>query len=512
MKSLKKIRIALAILFFLPILLFFIDFTGKLPLQLHELLKFQWIPALLSLNMILIGILLVLSLLFGRIYCSTICPLGVFQDVISWKSRFFKKKKKKYRFEYMKPQNFLRYSLLALTIILFIFGSSFLVVLLDPYSTFGRFVSQFLQPMAIWANNGLSAFLSGMGNYSVYKVEQVGFVPVAFGITSFFFVLVGVMSWFRGRLYCNTVCPVGTTLGLLASFSLFRISINESTCNSCGTCERTCKSQCIDSNAMKVDDSRCVSCFNCLTVCKKASMKYEFRFKKPVVVPMKTTAANNSRRTFLLTSGAVVTSLAYASANKALPGKKDAILLRKPIMPPGAKNIEHFNTNCTGCQLCVTKCPMNVLKPSVLQYGISGIMQPHLLFSTHVFCTYDCNICCNVCPTSALQPLAIEDKKLAQIGIAIFRKDMCVVYTDETDCGACSEHCPTQAVHMIPYKNGLTIPEVTEDICIGCGGCESICPVRPHVAIYVEGTQVQIAANKPAEAEVFDKVIDDFGF
>jgi ferredoxin len=193
-------------------------------------------------------------------------------------------------------------------------------------------------------------------------------------------------------------------------------------------------------------------------------------------------------------------------------GKKDRILSRKPIMPPGAKNSGHFNAYCTGCQLCVTKCPMQVLKPAVLEYGISGITQPHLAFSTHVFCTYDCNICTSVCPTGALIKLPMEEKKLTQIGIAKLRLDMCEVITKETDCGACSEHCPTQAVHMIPYKNGLTKPEVTEDLCIGCGGCESICPVRPYQAIYVEGVATQIKAKKPQEAKKFDKKIDDFGF
>jgi len=510
MKFLKNIRVIISLLFFLPIFLYFIDFTGKLPVKLHVLLQIQLIPALLSLNMVIITILLVLSLLFGRIYCSTICPLGVFQDILGWKSRFFRKKKKKFRFEYMKPQNILRYTILALTLILFVFGSSFLLIILDPYSTFGRMMSQLFSPLAIWANNGLSSILSGMDNYSLYKVEQTGFVPVAFGISLFFFVLVGIMSWYRGRLYCNTVCPVGTSLGLLSKFSIFRISIKESSCTQCGLCEKSCKSQCIDHEAMKVDDSRCVSCFNCISACKNGSMKYEFRYKKQVA-ETSATSAKNSRRTFLITSGAVLSTFAFANAKK-LTGKKDAILTRQPIMPPGATNIDHFNAHCTGCQLCVGKCPMHVLKPAALQYGISGIMQPHLAFSTHIFCTYDCNICSAVCPTAALRPLPMEEKKLMQIGIASFRKDMCVVFTDETDCGACAEHCPTQAVHMIPYKNGLTIPEVTDDICIGCGACESICPVRPYQAIYVEGSKTQIAAKKPAEAEKFDKVIDDFGF
>jgi len=514
MKFLKNLRVVLALLFFLPIFLFLIDFTGKLPLQLHVLMHIQWIPALLSLNMIIIGILLVLSLLFGRIYCSTICPLGVMQDIVSWKSRFFSKKKKKFRFDYKKPQNILRYSILALTAIIFILGSSFLVVQLDPYSIFGRMISQLFRPLAILANNGLSEILSNMKNYSIYKVDQVAFVPVAFGISLFFFILVSVMSWFRGRLFCNTICPVGTSLGFLSKISLFKISIKESSCTRCGACEKICKSQCIDNDTMTVDNSRCVSCFNCLTVCKKSSMKYEFGYKKSNQNQTKAdtkSPVSKTRRTFLLTSGAVISSLALAGT-KTISGKKDATLTRKPIMPPGASDSEHFNTNCTGCQLCVNKCPMQVLKPATLQYGISGITQPHLDFSTHVFCSYECTICTEVCPTKALKTLTIEDKKLVQIGVAKFRKDMCIVSVEEKDCGACSEHCPTQAVHMIDYKNGLTIPEVTEDICIGCGACESICPARPYVAIYVEGNTKQIMAKKPKEAEVFDKKIDDFGF
>jgi len=509
MKFLKNIRIVLSILFFVPILVFFLDFTGKLPLILHQFLKIQWIPALLSLNFVVIGILLALSILFGRIYCSTICPLGVFQDVIEWKSKFFRKKKKN-RFKFSKSHNILRYSLLAATILLFVFGSSFFVILLDPYSTFGRIFSQLFRPLFILANNGLAWGLNAVGNYSLYKVEQIAFIPVAFIIAVIFFFSIAGLAVKNGRLYCNTICPVGTLLGLLSKISVFRIAFEESNCNSCGSCEKNCKSQCINSDTMTVDDSRCVSCFNCLSACKRGGIKYNLRYKKQQISSNQT-PIDNSRRTFLLASGAVAGSILMAKANNLNP-KKDSILSRKPIMPPGAQNINHFNAHCTGCQLCVTKCPMQVLKPASLEYGLSGITQPHLVFSTHIFCTYDCNICSSVCPTAALQPIAMEQKKLTQIGIAKLRIDMCEVITHETDCGACSEHCPTQAVHMIPYKNGLTKPEVTEDLCIGCGGCESICPVRPYQAIYVEGSEKQAKAKKPEEAKKFNKVIDDFGF
>ena len=510
MKFFKKIRVVLSLLFFLPIFVFFLDFTGKLPTEMHLFLHIQWIPALLSLNFIVIGVLLLLSLLFGRIYCSSICPLGVFQDIIAWKSRLFREKKKKLRFDYEKPQNILRYSILVVTVVLFVFGSSFLVILLDPYSTFGRIVSQLFRPLVIWTNNGLAVLLNKYGNYSLYKIEQLAFVPLAFIVAVIFFFKVSEMSVRKGRLYCNTVCPVGSFLGLLSKVSIFHISIEESSCTHCGLCEKQCKSQCINSKTMEIDDSRCVTCFNCLSACKQNGIKYDLRYKRKSSSVLET-PSDIGRRTFLLTTGAVFTTMAFATT-KSIGGKKDSILTRKPIMPPGAKNINHFNAHCTACQLCVTKCPMQVLKPATLEYGISGITQPHLTFSTHIFCSYDCNICSSVCPTGALKRLPVEDKKLTQIGVAKFRKNMCVVHTDETDCGACSEHCPTQAVHMIPYKNGLTIPEVTEDLCIGCGGCESICPVRPYQAIYVEGVATQLRAQKPAEAKKFDKKIDDFGF
>jgi ferredoxin len=510
MRFLKNIRLILALLFFLPIIIFFLDFTGKMPTQFHQLLRIQWIPALLSLNLIVLGILLILSLLFGRIYCSIICPLGVFQDVISRVTSIFRKKKKKFRYKYTKPQNIIRYSILVITVLTFILGSSFLILLFDPYSTFGRLISQLFRPLVIWSNNGLATIFGKMGNYSLYRVEQISFVPLAFGFAILFFFIIILMSWNKGRLYCNTICPVGTGLGLFSKISLFHITIIESGCTHCGICSKQCKSQCIDSKSMKVDDSRCVVCFNCISACKNNSIKFEFRQKKQSVQSIKN-PENNGRRTFLMVTGAILATAVLAKPKKVI-SNNESMLSRKPIMPPGADSIEHFNSHCTACQLCVTKCPMQVLKPAALQYGISGITQPHLVFSTEVFCSYNCNICSTVCPTEALKKLGIEEKKLTQIGVAKFRKDKCIVFKDETDCGACSEHCPTQAVHMIPYKNGLTIPEVTEEICIGCGACESICPARPYQAIYVEGALTQLKAKKPGQTKKFDKKIDNFGF
>ena len=192
---------------------------------------------------------------------------------------------------------------------------------------------------------------------------------------------------------------------------------------------------------------------------------------------------------------------------------KDPIIHRKAIMPPGACNIDWFNKKCTGCLLCTTKCPSHVLKAaSVKEYGWAGILQPYMSY-TNGFCNYNCKQCADVCPTGALNNgLTIEEKRLVQCGVAEFREHLCVVITDGTSCGACSEHCPTQAVKMVPYKDGLTLPHLDQSLCIGCGGCEYICPVLPHKAIYIEGLPVQTKAKEPEKGKEEEHNVEDFGF
>jgi len=153
---------------------------------------------------------------------------------------------------------------------------------------------------------------------------------------------------------------------------------------------------------------------------------------------------------------------------KILQSKPTTIPVRvtNPVSPPGSRSIEHFTSTCTACHLCVSACPSRVLVPAFLEFGFLGMMQPRLNFHAG-HCNYDCTICLDICPSGAILPLTVEKKKLTQLGVAKFIKENCVVYTDNTDCGACSEHCPTKAVDMVPYPNPankrLVIPEVKTD-------------------------------------------------
>jgi len=169
---------------------------------------------------------------------------------------------------------------------------------------------------------------------------------------------------------------------------------------------------------------------------------------------------------------------------------------KHPISPPGSLNVGRFSTLCTACHLCISSCPTQVLLPSFLEYGIAGVFQPKMNYDAS-YCNYDCVLCSQICPTGAILPLDIFSKKEVQIGKAQFIKDDCIVVSKKKDCGACSEHCPTKAVTMVPYEKKLMVPDVNNEVCVGCGACEHACPVQPSKAIYVSANQIHQKAKKP---------------
>jgi ferredoxin len=535
-KVLKRSRVAIALVFLLLISLFFIDFRHFLPEWLiNSTLYLQFVPSLLKfitlLSASVLGfiVILILTLLFGRIYCSAICPLGIFQDVITRIGNRFKKKRRR-RHHYSGPHNWIRYSILVVVTLVFVFGSVLLVNLLDPYSNFGRIFTYLFKPGVVIINNGLSEGLELVKVYSVYKVSLV---PVKWELLVYPVLILAILIWFSvkwGRLYCNTICPVGTLLGLLSMVSFFKIRIDEGTCTKCGLCDRACKSECMEIKSGFVDHSRCVACFNCLTVCPESSVKYDtairwFRpLKKTVTntgtIPGRREAVQTTdlgKRRFLAGTVAYLLGMMGISFGQDIPvpEKESTVPEEKnsPVCPPGAVSIGAFNDVCTACTLCVSICPTQVLQPSFLEYGLQGIMQPRMDYHSG-FCNFECVKCSEVCPTGAILPIVLEKKKLTQLGKAQFVKENCIVHTERTDCGACSEHCPTKAVFMVPYDEDprLFIPEVNNDICIGCGACEYPCPTKPYKAIYVDGNPVHLEAEKPEVEETEDTKLEEFPF
>lgn len=567
---LRKIRITLAAICFVAVTLLFLDFTGTLHLWFGWLAKIQFLPAVLALNFVVIAILLVLTLLFGRIYCSVICPLGIFQDCVSNLSS--RRKGKKARFSYSKEIKLLRYGVLVLFVIALVAGLNALVALLAPYSTYGRMVQSLLAPVWQWGNNLLAWIAERQDSYAfVTKDVWLKSLPTLI-VAAVTFVVVVALAWRNGRTYCNTICPVGTTLSFFSRFAMFRPVIDKSKCKSCHACERKCKAACIDVDNHKIDYSRCVDCFDCIDSCRLGALKYRFAWGRgvgsgstgaktpqnapvgskmtsdeskngqnrssaaptpvaepvvrqgsptaevtdngkgvstidatsPVAEPVE--ATDKGRRAFLVggasvIGGSLLSSIPMRAEEEEIKDKKRdggfaEVLPKKapnrktPITPFGSESVEKFYKHCTACQLCVTVCPNNVLRPSS---RLEHLMQPEMSFEKG-YCRPECVKCSEVCPAGAILKITPEEKTEWKVGTAGVDYDLCVVNRDGVSCGNCAHHCPVGAIRMVRKnpddEKSPRIPSVNEEKCIGCGACENLCPSRPISAITVNGYSV----------------------
>lgn len=498
---LRKLRIALAFLFFLAVTSLFLDFTGTIHRWLGWTARIQFLPALLALNVGVVVALVVLTLLLGRVYCSVICPLGVMQDIISWFSGL--RKKYRFRFSYSKEKRWLRYGILLLFVIAMITGIGSFVALLAPYSSYGRIVSNLFAPLYQFCNNLLAYFAERAESYAFYEKEVwIRSIPT-FAVALLTLVALFILAWRNGRTYCNTICPVGTVLGFLSRFSLYRITINKDKCVECGLCSRKCKSSCINGKEHSVDYSRCVACMDCIDTCTHDAISYRMIGMKHKNAHEEKGADNagadkvdDSRRSFMTASLVAVTATALKATEKKVDGGLAVIEDKKipkratPIVPAGSLSLKHFTDHCTGCQLCVSACPNGVLRPST---DVVRLMQPEMSYERG-YCRPECSRCSKVCPTGAISPISKVEKSSIRIGHAVWIRKNCIPITKGVECGNCARHCPSGAIMMVPSEKGnpdsVKVPIVNSARCIGCGACENLCPARPFSAIYVEGNSV----------------------
>ena len=387
-----------------------------------------------------------------------------------------------------------RYSLLGVMVLAVILGIGSVVALLAPYSSYGRIVQNLVSPIWIWGNNILADWSAQNSTYTFYKVDLWVRSGMTFGIAIASLVAIGILAWRNGRTYCNTICPVGTVLGVLSRYSIFKPFIDTSKCNGCGLCAHNCKASCIDSKKHEIDYSRCVVCMDCIGKCHKGAISYSCRKVESCVSDDKLVGkADHSRRNFLASALAIGTTTILHAEEKVVDGglaviaDKKIPLRKTPVVPPGAQGIKHLTRHCTGCQLCMATCPNGVLRPST---DLETLMQPRSSYERG-YCRPECTKCSEVCPAGAIIRLDQAEKSSIQIGHAVWVKENCVPLTDGVECGNCARHCPAGAIQMIPSdvndSNSPKIPMIDTERCIGCGACENLCPARPFSAIYVEG-------------------------
>ena len=500
---LKKLRTTLAIVFFVAITLLFLDLTGALHTWFGWMAKIQFLPAVMALNLGVIIFLALLTLVFGRVYCSVICPMGVFQDVVSKLHVDIKKRRKNRKpFHYTKEIKWLRYGVWVLFVIAIVAGIHAFVTILAPYSAYGRIAQNIFSPVWGWVNNILAGISEKAGGYGFYPREVwVRSLPT-FIVAAVTLIVIIVLAWKGGRTYCNTICPVGTTLSFFSRFAIFRPVIDKGKCKKCRMCENNCKASCINISEHSIDYSRCVDCFNCIGNCKFDAIHYTLAYGKVKATDdggkATTTAAgaDKGRRAFMTGAVAAIGASALRAQEKKVDGGLAAIADKKVperkthITPPGSLSDKNMYGHCTACQLCVAECPNNVLRPSS---SLEHFMQPESSYERG-YCRPECTRCSEVCPAGAIRKIDRYEKTSIQVGHAVWVRENCIPLTDGVECGNCSRHCPAGAIMMVPSvpedSSSIRIPAVDESKCIGCGACENLCPARPFSAIYVEGHSV----------------------
>lgn len=481
MNKVKLVRIVVSGIFFLVLAA---GFSGVC-LPAAQAASGEFFPAFAA-GSVFFFFWIILALLWGRVFCSFGCPLGFIQDITG----FLGRKIRKSSCTRQAPRRFLRYSAGILILALFAGGACGVVGWLEPFSVTGRFFNSILRPAFQWIGNR-----TGWWSFSeIFLSDTAVWITAAV-----LMLLIASAALFRERFFCNTLCPAGFLLGLFSRMARFRLRINDR-CVGCKACEKVCKAGCIDTGSKIIDSERCVVCGNCLNVCKFSAMERNGSFRPDEKAPDE---LDGKRRALL--AGIAAAGVAGAVGVRLAPGVK-----KLPCMPPGAGNIADFNARCTGCQLCIANCQGKVLTPALFEYGIAGVGQP-IMDTENGFCDYDCNRCSSVCPAGALKPLTLKEKKRVRVGMVTYYPDRCVVVRKNVACGACAEHCPTGALHMVKYKNSLTIPEVTPELCIGCGGCEYICPVKPQQAVEISGVTEQTAAADPEKYRGSDDTKNDSG-
>lgn len=450
------------------------------------LAKAQIAPAILAGSLAILCILGFLSYIFGRLYCSLLCPLGLAQDAISLLRR-------KRKFRPLRRHNWLRYGIFAFFAGTLAFGLLLPAGLLDPYSAFGRIMTDLFAPL-LEASRNLLAWAGQKLDLATFTAREINFPGWAAWLIAFAtFLLIFILALKAGRIWCN-YCPIGTGLGFLAQKSPFRIRLTREKCIACHRCEKVCKTGCIDIENYAVDGSRCVTCFRCSAVCPKEAIAYQLPGHSPASIPAR------DKRAFLnsllaLTAFFLLPAPCHAARGEEI-NRPDVIPQRRklrsraiPITPPGSHSLEHFEKHCTGCQLCVSACPNKVL---VAGASGQGVLQPGLTYE-YGYCRPNCVLCSEVCPAGAIGPVSVADKKTIQIGHASVDFNRCIIHTDQIQCTACQRICPSEAISLEPIKPAhgeLRHPVVNVNQCSGCGACEYICPAMPLAAIAVSGNKI----------------------
>jgi len=433
-------------------------------------------------------ILLLLVIFLGRFFCGWICPMGTTIDAFHYLFRIKHDNKRSLNLKWLK------FGFLVVVLTAAIFSVQ-IVGFVDPIPLFTRTVVIGIYPLFVLLADGLLGFLMSVTliQDTIFRLNEVlrGFIlPInivffqsSVIIFTIFFVFLA-LEFVQRRFWCRNLCPLGALLGLFSKMRLYRRRVSED-CTNCGLCRNSCRMDAIASDFKTTDSTECISCMDCQKVCPVNAVSFGFT-KKPEV-----TKVDFSRRRFL-TAGVA----GFLAAGALTIGFSNPIKNGYIIRPPGAVDEDNFLDKCVRCGECIRVCSTagGGLQYTNLGNGLEKLWTP-VLVPEAGYCEYNCNLCGQVCPTGAIQPLNLMQKQKQKIGTAHFNKTRCIPWYYGENCMVCEEHCPLpekaikfreSKIITIDGKNAtVLLPYVDEQLCIGCGICVTRCPVEGDKGIFI---------------------------
>jgi MauM/NapG family ferredoxin protein len=308
------------------------------------------------------------------------------------------------------------------------------------------------------------------------------------GVILLLFLVILALNLYRQRFWCRYLCPLGALLGLIAKRPLLRLSGTDAECNDCGLCTLHCPAAAQPEKRGEWLPTECFGCWNCVGACQNGGL--DFRLGMPWRRPAAGTVDLKKRAMLTAVAGGVGTLFLMRVTPQAQGRSFHPALIR----PPGARTEREFLQRCVQCGMCMKVCPPNGLHPTWHEAGLEGVWTP-LLNSRIGYCEYECNLCGQVCPTEAIEPLPLDRKKQVKIGLAAFDTARCLPYAYGRECLVCEEHCPipNKAIYFVEVevelrdggRRRLKQPRVDPELCTGCGICENKCPFKDLPAIRV---------------------------
>ena len=458
------------------------------------------ISSLLSGRMLIKGFfwgaaIVILTILFGRIFCSFLCPLGTIHHAIGSVKPALKDSRL-VRANIKSPGQRIKYFVCILLLVGSLTGLN-MFGLMDPIALLFRSIALAVLP---GLGTGLRSLFDALAVSDIKLLSMLSYagevlVSPIFGYThqayqtgwviGLILLVILFLNRIRPRFWCRILCPLGALLGIFSRFSLLKLEKYPENCTNCNFCIRYCQGAASPKPGEEWETAECLACFNCQHVCPEDALAFKFNWAfNPNRPP------DIGKRALL---GGLLAGVSFPFLGR-LDGQLDKISDPRLIRPPGSLPEKKFLALCQRCGLCMKVCPTNVINPTLAEAGMAGFWTPHLIM-IQGYCEYTCTLCGSVCPTGAIRDITVQEKitQPIKIGSAFIDRGRCLPWTGNAPCIVCQEVCPTSPKAIYLKKDVLTtetgnglavqLPHVDLAKCVGCGICENKCPVRGLPAI-----------------------------